>query len=117
MRIAVVLCATVLLAGCMHRTPKPAGPAAAAPQTQSPRPVIQPDLRVAGQVAMVNADARFAVISFPGGPVPEKGRMLNVYRGGTKVGQLRVTGPQVENNTVADILSGDVQARDQVTEQ
>lgn len=101
----------------MHRTPKPAGPAAAAPQTQSSRPVIQPDLRVAGQVAMVNADARFAVISFPGGPVPEKGRMLNVYRGGTKVAQLRVTGPQVENNTVADILSGDVQARDQVTEQ
>ena len=99
----------------MHHAPKPASqtaPSAAAPA----KPVVQPDLRAAGQVSMVNAGARFVVITFPGGPVPEKDQLLNVYRTGTKVGQVKVTGPQIENNTVADIVSGDVQLHDQVTE-
>ena len=37
---------------------------------------------------------------------------LNVYRHGVKVGELSVTGPQRDDNIVADIVSGDLQAGD-----
>jgi len=77
-----------------------------------PKTIIKPDLRVSGQVAMVNPEARFVVISFPPGSVPQTGQRLNVYRNGLKVGEVAVTGPQHENDTVADISAGDVQVHD-----
>jgi hypothetical protein len=82
--------------------------------SQPPGLVIKPDLRSAGQVAMVNVAARFVVISFPPGSVPPVQSELNVYRNGLKVGTLKVTGPQRENNTVADIISGDIHLHDEV---
>jgi hypothetical protein len=78
------------------------------------KPVVQPDLRATGQVAMVNTEAKFVVVTFPGGNVPENGRMLSVFRDGSKIAELKVTGPQREADTVADIISGDVQVNDQV---
>ena len=42
---------------------------------------------------------------------------MNVYRGGLKVGEVKVTGPQRENETVADIIAGDVQPHDEIREQ
>ena len=54
---------------------------------------------------MVNVDARFVVLNFPVGQMPVVGRRLNVYRNGLKVGELSVTGPQKEDNTVADITA------------
>jgi hypothetical protein len=107
---------TVLLAGCMfHKSAQAPNPAPTAPlANQAPKPVIKPNLRSTGQVAMVNEAAKFAVINFPDGPVPQMDRHLNVYRNGQKVGELKVTGPQRDNDTVADIISGDVQLRDEV---
>jgi hypothetical protein len=118
MKIAIglgLLGATLLLAGCMH--PKPAPNPAPPVQSQQPKPVItpviKPDLHLSGQVAMVNAAARFVIISFPPGPVPPTGTRLNVYRNGLKVGEVTVTGPQHENDTVADIITGDIQLHDE----
>jgi hypothetical protein len=71
-------------------------------------------LRISGQVAMVNPEARFVVLSFPPGPMPQADQHLNVYRNGLKVGEVKVTGPQHEYDTVADILTGDVQLHDEV---
>jgi hypothetical protein len=115
MRIAIgLLGASLLLAGCIHHNqtpaPKPAPPVA----TQPPKPVIKPDLRQAGRVAMVNVAARFVVISFPPGPMPQADRRLSVYRDGVKVGELKVTGPQRDNDTVAEIVSGEIQLNDEV---
>jgi len=67
-----------------------------------------------GKVVRVNDTARFAVINFPVGNLPAVGTRLNVYRQGLKVGELKVTGPQQEDNTVGDILRGDVQVGDQL---
>jgi hypothetical protein len=117
MRIVTgLLGATLMLAGCavfQKHTPAPK-PAPPPVTTQQPKPVVTPDFRAVGHVAMVNAEARFVVISFPNGPVPQRERHLNVYRDGQKVGELKVTGPQRESDTVADIVSGDVQLHDEV---
>jgi hypothetical protein len=117
MRSAIgVLSAALLLTGCMHHKPAP-GPAEPAPPVMSqppPSAVIKPDLQATGRVAMVNAEARFVVISYPPGSALPTDQRLNVYRNGEKVGEIKVTGPQHENNTVADIVSGDVQLHDEV---
>ena len=81
------------------------------------QPVIQPDLRATGEVEMVNPTARFVVLSFPPGPVAPPDHHLNVYRQGLKVGELKVTGPQRGNDTVADILAGEIQVHDEVREE
>jgi hypothetical protein len=113
MRIAIgLLGATLLLAGCAHHhAPPQAGPG------QSPQTVIRPDFRASGQVVMVNAAARFVVISFPPGPVPQTGHALYIYRNGFKVGEVKVSGPQHENDTVADIIAGDAQLHDEAREE
>ena len=116
MKIAIgLLSATLLLAGCVHHKPAPNPPPPL--RSQQPKAVIKPDLRTSGRVAMVNAEARFVVINFPPGPVPQPDHRLNVYRNGLKVGEVKVTGPRRENNTVADIIAGDVQLRDEVREE
>ena len=116
MKIAIgLLGAALLLAGCVHHkpAPNPAPPAS----SQQPKAVIKPDLRASGRVAMVNAEARFVVISFPPGSVPQTDHRLSVFRNGLKVGEVKVTGPQRENDTVADIITGDVQLHDEVREE
>lgn len=65
---------------------------------------------------MVNPTARFVVMTFPFGGVPAVERRLNVYRNGLKVAEVKVTGPHRDNNTVADIVAGEVQVNDQVRE-
>ncbi len=116
MRIAIgLLGATLLLAGCVNHKPAP-NPAPPV-RSQQPKAVIKPDLRASGRVAMVNAEARFVVVSFPPGPMPQTDHRLSVYRNGLKVGEVKVTGPQRENDTVADITAGDVQLHDEVREE
>lgn len=63
---------------------------------------------------MLNPSARFVVITFPIGGVPDIERRLNVYRDGLKVAELKVTGPQRDNNTVADIVAGEPRVNDAV---
>jgi hypothetical protein len=105
----------MLLVGCVHHQPaaNPGPPVSSQPSGA----VIKPDLLISGQVAMVNAEARFVVLTFPPGPVPQTDHHLNVYRNGLKVGEVKVTGPQHEFDTVADIVSGDVQLHDEVREE
>ena len=114
MKIAIGLsCAILLVAGCAHQAP--AGqPSMGLGSAPPPRAIIKPDLQTSGQVAMVNSEARFVVLSFPPGPLPPAEQRLNVYRNGMKVGEIKVTGPQHENDTVADIVAGDVQVHDEV---
>jgi PBP1b-binding outer membrane lipoprotein LpoB len=109
--IGILSCA-ILLAGCAgpaSTTPKP-DPRKPAPN----KPVITPDFRLVGKVARVDLDGRFVVISFSLGQTPTAEERLNVYRNGLKVAEVKVDGRwQDGNNTVADILSGDVQAGDE----
>ena len=78
--------------------------------------IVTPGGSIRGKVASVNPDGRFVVLGFPFGSVPPAGKTLNVYRNGLKVGELKVTGPQRENNTVADIVAGQCRVGDDARE-
>ena len=67
-----------------------------------------------GKVVKVNATARFVVLSFPVGHLPAMEQRLNVTRRGLKVGEVKITGPQQEENIVADIVAGDAEEGDEV---
>jgi hypothetical protein len=76
--------------------------------------IVTPETMMMGRVARVNENARFAVITFPVGMMPAKDTRLSVYRRGLKVGEVKVTGPQQQDNTVADIVNGEVQPGDEL---
>jgi hypothetical protein len=100
-------------------TPAPTKPAAVstAPAAVALPTIVTPDTSLAGKVVAYNASARFAVLSFPAGPMPRQDQSIFLYRGGLKVGEIKITGPQSDNNTVGDVVNGDVQVGDEVRDQ
>jgi hypothetical protein len=76
-------------------------------------PVVTPDLRPVGRVAMVNVEARFVVLSFPAGSLPQPGEHLHIDHAGLKIGEVKITGPQRDFDTVADLLEGSANVGDE----
>jgi PBP1b-binding outer membrane lipoprotein LpoB len=108
--LAILFCA-MLCAGCAGD--KPTGPKKTAKPGPN-KPVVTPDFRSVGKVTRVSAEGRFVVVNFPPGQMPEPDALLNVYRNGLKVAEVKVDGKwQRDNNSVADIITGDVQAGDE----
>jgi hypothetical protein len=114
--IVCLLLGGLFVAGCAGSKATSGSSAGNSPATtqSNGKVIITPDNSPQGKVVQVNNDARFAVLKFPIGTVPPIGKNLNVYRQGLKVGELKVTGPQAEVNTVADITTGDVRSGDEV---
>ena len=127
------LCALVsgvLLSGCAmpswlayHPLPRshPVDDASSSPPptatnapAEPPKFIVTPVTTPTGKVVRVNDNARFAVLNFPVGTMPGIESRLNVYRHGLKVGEVKVTGPQQDDNTVADIVTGEVQVGDEL---
>jgi hypothetical protein len=75
---------------------------------------ITPDESVRGRVISVNDKLRFVVLSFPLEQIPPLGSLMNVFRNGAIVGEIKITGPQRDDNTVADIVVGDARKGDEV---
>lgn len=71
---------------------------------------------LSGKVAAYNSAGQFAVLDFSVGKMPALEQTVFVYRAGKKVGVLKVSGPTRDNNTVADLISGEVQKGDDVHE-
>jgi hypothetical protein len=111
-----LIIAGMLAAGCLHhrpaRTASPATPAAVAPQ-----PIVTPDNSLTARVVSYNASGRFVVLSFPVGQMPKLEQSLFLYRDGMKVSEVKITGPQRENNIVADLVTGEAQVGDEVRDQ
>jgi len=121
MRIPLLLALLCLIAceGCFWRKGARTSPAAVAEKpayTTDRGYVVAPEEGLMGTVAKANADLRFVVLSFPVGRMPAMGQVLNVYRNGTKVGEVRITGPQQDENVVADMVAGDSRNGDEVRE-
>ena len=57
------------------------------------------------------------MLSFPVGQMPKPDQSLFLYRDGMKVGEVKITGPQRENNIVADLVTGEAQVGDEVRDQ
>jgi hypothetical protein len=57
------------------------------------------------------------VLGFTVGQMPKQDQGLFLYRDGMKVGEVKITGPQRENNIVADLVTGEAQVGDEVRDQ
>jgi TRAP-type C4-dicarboxylate transport system substrate-binding protein len=90
-------------------------PAAAA--ATAPAPIITPDYSLAAKVVSVNTVGRFVVMGFPASQMPKVDQTLFLYRNSLKVAEVRVTGPQSDNDIVADLTSGEAQVGDTVRDQ
>jgi hypothetical protein len=103
----------MLAAGCLYHRPAPkakrAAPAAAVPQT-----IVTPDNSLAAKVVSYNASGRFVVLSFPPGQMPKLEQSFFLYRDGMKAGEVKITGPQRDNNIVADLVTGEAQVGSEV---
>lgn len=90
------------------------GDAAGEEEASGEYPVVKPVLADSGTVVSVNSPLRFVVLDFGFHLLPERGSLLEVYRDGMKVGELRVSGPSRGSTTVADITGGEAQTGDEV---
>jgi hypothetical protein len=119
------LLVAVLANGCVlfhhHRTAVPPAQDGtySAPATPSAtlNPIVTPDNTLTAKVATYNATGRFVVLSFPVGQMPNMDQTLFLYRNGLKEGEVKITGPQRDNDVVADLVTGTAQAGDEVREQ
>jgi hypothetical protein len=125
--LPLVVLVALAVSGCFWNkksaTPPPGAPAGASGFSAVPtashgdtKPVVVPDTSLIGKVVRVNSVARFVVLNFPIGHLPELGQKLNLYRGGLKVGEVKITGPQMEDNVVADVLAGAAEEGDEARE-
>lgn len=89
-------------------------PAESAADSDKPELIVTPDTTLTGSIVSVNDVGRFVVLSFPVGRLPAENSTLYVYRQGLKVAELKVTGPQKDDHTVADIRTGECRVKDEV---
>ncbi len=112
------LLAGVIVSGCAHhRSQVPKSGPGQTSSVSAPQPIITPDTSLSAKVVRYNPPGRFVVLSFPVGQMPQTGQTLFLYRAGMKVGEVRITGPQRDNDTVADLTAGEAQPGDDVREQ
>jgi hypothetical protein len=107
-----LVCAALLLVGCVHHKPAPNPPSPAA-QKKPSETYITPDFGTVGRVEMVNPEGRFVVLSFPPGRVPPPGQLWHINHRGLKIGRVKITGPQREIDTVGDLIEGEANVGDQ----
>jgi hypothetical protein len=67
-----------------------------------------------GKISAYNAIGRFVVLTFPLTQMPAIEQTLFVYRDNLKVGEVKVTGPQKDDNIVADLVKGEARVGDVV---
>jgi hypothetical protein len=110
--------AGLMACGCAHHHAAPPEPTPApTPVTSAPQPIVTPDNSLTAKVVRYNTVGRFVVLSFPVGQMPQSGQTFFIYRAGMKMGQVKITGPQRDNDTVADLVEGDAQEGDEVRQQ
>jgi hypothetical protein len=104
----------ILVCGCAGPKPAATGEGQGFADTRNQSLIVTPENALSGKVLKVNPEARFVVLNFPIGKLPFIGQRLSVYRYNLKVGEVKVTGPQREDNIVADISAGEAQPGDDV---
>jgi hypothetical protein len=113
-----LLAAVLTLSGCAwikRQTSHQPAASKSAPKTSET--IVTPDDSLAAKVIAVNTVGRFVVLNFPDGRLPKLEQHLFLYRGGLKAAEVKVVGPKQETSIVADIVSGDAQAGDNVRDQ
>jgi len=111
-----ILVCSLVASGCRTTSGAKKAGAAPAPPKGKAKVEMTPDYALRGRVAMVNPNTRSVILSFPIGWLPAVDRRLNVYRGGLKVGEVKITGPQIDTNIAADLVAGEAKVGDEVKE-
>jgi hypothetical protein len=75
--------------------------------------IVTAETGFTARVVRVNPNGRFVVLTFPVGQIPTLGKPLNLYRGGLKTGEVRITGPQRDDSVIADLTAGEAQVGDE----
>ncbi len=109
-------------AACGHKkaaAPPPGAATGRENRSFSPTPVpknliVTPDNALVGKVVRVNPNGSYVVLNFPVGRLPALQQRLNLYRLGLKVGEVKVSGPQRDDNIIADVTSGEAAVGDEV---
>ncbi len=114
--LLIWLAAVLVLPGCAHGKKRVPASGARAPIVTQPdqKLILTPDTALTGKVVRVNVGARFVVMSFPVGHLPALEQVLSAYRLGLKTGEIKVTGPQLDDKVVGDVVAGDVRPGDEV---
>lgn len=129
----VILMAVMLATGCALRRnngpafSNPPETAAAAAPTAGVQPappakkagpesklIVTPSKMLVGTVSTYNTAGRFVVMDFPVGKLPVQDQVMFLYRQGLKVGEVKITGPERDHMTVADLIAGEAQRGDEV---
>jgi len=128
-----LVCAVVVVSGCSGHKTDEKGKAGAAVGTQvtnaipsdvvstkipivtndPSKLIITPSNPLIGKVSAVNLNLKFVVLTFPVGYMPAQGRQMNLFRQGLKVGEVKISGPQNDDNIVADLTAGNAQLGDE----
>lgn len=108
----LLLSVALMICGCAsNNQPKFAD----VPEVVAPgQPVVKSANAITGNVASYNVVGRFAVLNFPVNQMPAVGQTLFLFRAGLKVGEVKVTGPQRDDNIVADLSKGEAAVGDEV---
>jgi hypothetical protein len=103
----------MLMTGCAQQkaahTTRPVKPAVGVPQT-----IVTPDNSLTARVLSYNSVGRFVVLGFPVGQMPKMDQSFFLYRDGLKVAEVKITEHQLDNNIVADLVTGEAQVGDEV---
>lgn len=110
----IILLVAVVASGCSSSKKHSA---TAKPAVTSPKTIVTPDDSLAAKVVSVNTVGRFVVLDFPTGQLPKLQQTLFIYRAGLKTAEVKITGPQQEDNIVADLITGEAQVGDTVRDQ
>jgi hypothetical protein len=114
--LLAILLGALTLSGCARKKVADSvslpQPRAGAPSGAQPL-IVTPETVIVGKVVGVNRSGRFVVLNFPLGKMAAPEQRLNLYRRGLKVGEVKVTGPQREDNIVADLAAGEVEVGDE----
>lgn len=110
----LVLMLGLSLAGCATKKSAKAAVADGSPTSASTKPVVKPSNMMTGKVVSFNGVGRFAVLNFPITHMPAIDQAMFLYRDGLKIGEVKITGPQKDDNIVADLVKGEAKAGDEV---
>ncbi len=109
--LSVVILAGLLGCGCAGHRASPPNPSVV--RGGSRDLIVMPETAAVGRVVKVNPAERFVVLTYPLGHLPAIDTRLGLYRAGLKVGEIRIAGPQYDDNIVADVVAGEAAPGDE----
>jgi hypothetical protein len=112
--LSVVLVVVLLGCGCAgHKSSLASSAGSSVVRGGNRELIVTPDTAPTGNVVKANQAGRFVVLNYPVGHLPALGLRLSLYRRGLKVGEVRIAGPQYDDNIVADVVEGEAAPGDE----